>query len=639
MKLNKYHTYILFSCVFCVLTFCLWSIYPILFGGKSYTPGRIFIRDRHWVTITDKARPDGYFIPLSVENRAQIKNNPLVRDLIQIEDQRFWDHAGLDIFWKVRAFRDNMRGNTQSGGSTITEQWIKNAYFPHTPRTYSQKIREAFLALIFSMMYSKEEILEKYLNSVYLGNGVYGVQSAIETFFGKNDIVWLSSDEITTLLALIHAPTDDTSDTYFLTYLAKIQKRLWHTETPPSETKKKVGKDMLPFVTNYAERLCRTGETEGLILFRTYDCERGIFESTIDKSLSDFARSRMQSQIELLRGKNVTNAGFIAMRPWTREVIVYEGSRNFYALGIDGQVDVLRAKNQVGSTMKPFVYLLALERGYSPDDLLVDLENTYPSFQPWFTSISENYTLKQYGLVRFKHALGNSLNNATIRLAQTLGLDEVYNFYRKKGFTLSESAEHYGYALVLGNPDITLIDLVKAYDLLVPTLQRGTIDTNLYLLYDILRDPDNRAISFGVNSLLGSSIPQAVKTWTSSNFRDNTLVSYSQSMIIGVWVGNNDNTPMIGVTGISGAGALWHQVAEEMIRLGYIQPDILPPPPDIREMSYCLDTSCFQKEIIWTRKDKEYYSRPTSKLYDRRDIPSLLPKEETRLNELGFQVR
>lgn len=88
----------------------------------------------------------------------------------------------------------------------------------------------------------------------------------------------------------------------------------------------------------------------------------------------------------------------------------------------------------------------------------------------------------------------------------------MYNFYRKKGFTLSESAEHYGYALVLGNPDITLIDLVKAYDLLVPTLQRGTIDTNLYLLYDILRDPDNRAISFGVNSLLGSSIPQAVKT-------------------------------------------------------------------------------------------------------------------------------
>jgi membrane carboxypeptidase/penicillin-binding protein PbpC len=136
-----------------------------------------------------------------------------------------------------------------------------------------------------------------------------------------------------------------------------------------------------------------------------------------------------------------------------------------------------------------------------------------------------------------KKALGNSFNNASVRLAKSLGLTDVYNFYKTYGFKFDFPAEYYGYSLVLGNPSITLWDLVLSYTQLVPRPNKeGDVDPMSFLLYDMLRDPDNRDVSFGTNSILNTSILQAVKTGTSSNFRDNTIISYSPDMVIGLWV-------------------------------------------------------------------------------------------------------
>jgi membrane carboxypeptidase/penicillin-binding protein PbpC len=216
--------------------------------------------------------------------------------------------------------------------------------------------------------------------------------------------------------------------------------------------------------------------------------------------------------------------------------------------------------------MKPFLYLLALENWANIDDLLLDIESEYNSFQEWKVYISNNYSLKQYWLVRFKKALWNSMNNATVRLARELWLPKVYDYYKNYWFDLKYNAEHYGYSLVLWNPSITLESLVKNYSKLIP----NKTDTNKYLLYDILSDPDNRDISFWVNSILNTSIYQAVKTWTSSEFRDNLVVSYHPDFVLWVWVWNNDNSSMQWVTWITWAWYIWHGIIEKAIELWYI---------------------------------------------------------------------
>lgn len=162
-----------------------------------------------------------------------------------------------------------------------------------------------------------------------------------------------------------------------------------------------------------------------------------------------FARKTLGNSLDELGGKNVTNGAIFAVQPITQEVLIYEGSRDFYSTATDGQVDVILQPRQMGSTLKPFLYLYALKSGYSPDSLLIDIQSEYNSFKNDTTYISENYSLKEYGLVRLKKALGNSLNNASVRLARELGLEKVYDFYISQGFHFEYPAEHYGYSLVL----------------------------------------------------------------------------------------------------------------------------------------------------------------------------------------------
>lgn len=615
----------------------MWIFYPVIFHDAENNPGRILIRDRFGQIMVDIPTSDGFFTPI-LENK-NLRETQFIQDLISVEDSRFFEHYGIDVRAKIRAIRDNLQWQTTSGWSTITEQWIKNTYFKKESRTYLQKTREAFLALLFSFVYSKDEILIKYIDQVYLGHQIYGIQSGMETFFGKKSLATLTPAEIITLTALIHNPTADTSEEDFSVYREKIRERLWYepiSEYPPVKKKKIINN--APFIVPYAQKLCQQWWTTDLIFFRKYDCNLGEFESTIDYSLSIFAREQLKNQIALLDGKNVTNGALIALHPFTWEVLLYEGSKNFNDALIDGQVDVLQSQNQMWSTMKPFLYYMALTLWFHTDDLLIDTNKTYPSFQPGLTYISENYTLKEYGLVRFKEALWNSLNNASVRLAEILWLNEVYDFYKTMWFPLSAPAEYYGYALILGNPDITLIDLVRWYRHLVPKPSEKEYSEK-FLLYEILRDPDNRSISFGTNSILNTSIYQAVKTWTSSNFRDNTLVSYSPSMVVGVWVGNNDNSPMRGITGISWAGRLWHQVVEEIIRKKYIIEDNLPIPPGLEKTTYCLDTNCYRKEMSYQRLWKKYFSRIRSNIYDVRDIRGFTVEDDNYLRGIGFPIR
>lgn len=373
--------------------------------------------------------------------------------------------------------------------------------------------------------------------------------------------------------------------------------------------------------------------------------------STIDANLQTFAEKTLNQTLNELKSKNVTNWAIFAINPETWEILLYVWSRDFNSKEIDWQVNVLKSLRQPWSTMKPFLYLLALKEWAGVNDLLIDIENQYDSFQEDKVYISENYTLKEYWLVRLKKALWNSLNNASVRLAKELWLQKVYNFYKEYGFNLPENPEYYGYSLVLGNPSITLIDLVYSYSKLL-----NFNDSSKVLLYDILSNPDNRDISFWVNSILNTSIYQAVKTWTSSNFRDNLVVSYHPDFVLWVWIGNNDNSPMIWVTWITGAGYIWHQIIEEAIQLWYIKnndinqlrssdwktpsDNILNKSSDIVQKPYCLDLNCFRQELNFDKANKEYFSKILSWIYDERDVfLGLVREEKEYLEVLGFKFR
>lgn len=591
--------------------------------------------------MTDRSGKEGYSI------KAYIPDNyswvPFIRELIDIEDRRFQYHFWVDVLAKMRALIDNILGEPVSGWSTITEQYIKIKYFQDYPRSFFQKIREAIIAFTFSIFYDKKTIIENYLNSVYMGNRIYSVHAAARIYFHKDNFGVLNEEERTILITLIHNPGLSLDDVKFQNYFSEVKNRLGFTFESQIHSLEKIQNiDYFPFVSRKAEDLCsQNNQEENWILFIQADCTKGEFRTTIDAQLSLFARNSLNQTLTQLHKKHVTNGAIFWLNPLTKEILIYEWSRDFYSQSIDGQVDVITSPRQPGSSMKPFLYLLALKNNFHPNSVILDLERQYPSFQPGLTYTSENYTLKEYGLVRFKKALWNSLNNASVRLAQELWINRVYDFYKQNGFHFDFPAEHYWYSLVLGNPTIRLYDLVMSYIRLVPTPDKdGYIDEDKYLLMDILKNPDNRDISFGVNSLLNTSIPQAVKTGTSSDFRDNTIVSYSPDMVLWIWVWNNDNSSMLGVTGVTGAAPVWHNVIEESIRRGYIRDLEIKMPESLQKTPYCLDSDCYRQEISIQKLWSRFYSRISDSIYDARDIPETLQKSEIkRLEELGFRIQ
>lgn len=624
MNKKPYISWILFLLTVAFLIYCF---YPVInydtrysqhvnhFPSESLAPGRILLTDRNGEIITDKMYPNGYYTHISTD-----LDSEFVQALVQIEDKNYYGHWGVNIPSKLRAFKDNLSGKRVSGGSTITEQYVKNKYFKNAQRSYLQKAREAVIALYIDAKKDKDKILNIYYHDAYFGNQLYGVGAALEVYFGKDDLHELTQEEIVILLSLLHNPSISSLDeTYFKEYFAQVKERLGYEfkRTYRGKLPKKENIDRFPFVTqNYAQRSVDS-------------------QMSIDSELQWFARDILQSTLDELAEKNVTNGAIFAINPKTRETLIYQGSKDFYADDIDGQVDVITSLRQPGSTMKPFLYLMALEQWANPDDMILDIESEYNSFQEGSVYISENYSLKQYGLVRLKKALGNSFNNATVRLARELGLGKVYEYYKDYGFHLPRAAEHYGYSLVLWNPSITIEQLVYSYSMLL-----NLENPEKFLLHDILSDPDNRDVSFGVNSLLSTSIPQAVKTGTSSDFRDNLVVSYHPDFVLGVWVGNNDNSSMQGVTGISGAGYIWHQVIEKAIELGYIEERNIPLPDGIVRESYCLDTNCFRKENIYVKDGGMFYSRPVDGVYRKEDLFETLSSYELeRLEELSVDLK
>ena len=666
--------------LFIFIVFSIYSFYPKITYEPDYDnkPGRIFVTDRFWEVITDKQNKNGYYKHIKTD-----VDSLFVKSLILIEDKNYYSHFWVDIKSKIRAIFQNIKAwKVISWWSTITEQYVKNKHFIWEKRTILQKLREAYLSFIYNFEYSKKLVLQLYYHNAYFWNNIYGIGWAMDVYFWKEDMNNLTHEEITILISLLNNPgVKSLEEKYFREYFDIVKFRLnFEFERTIFRLEKKENIDKFPFVTQRVLENAASSQ-QNIPLSQPFpqgekgveqknaasslpwgEIERGSFKSTIDSELQKFAKTMLNETLDSLKWKNVTNWAFVVYNPKTMEVLAYQGSRDFDSTVTDWEVDVIRSKRQLWSTLKPFLYLQALKYWANPDDLVIDMESEYNSFKEGKVYISENYSLKEYGLVRFKKALWNSLNNASVRLAKELGIDKVWQFYKDYGIDLIYKPEHYGYSLVLWNPSISLENLVLSYrNLLADYKIRNkyklnfiydedmwkaiyaysttNIDKDKFLLYNILSNPDNRDISFWVNSILNTSIRQAVKTWTSSDFRDNIIVSYHPDLVVGIWIGNNDNSSMIWVSGITWAWYLWHQIIEKSIELWIITDIEYETPEWIEKWEYCLDSDCFRKEIIYKKTWKDYKSSIIENKYYIEDIfEQLSGFEREKLDDMGFDI-
>lgn len=587
--------------------------------------GHIILLDRHGEVLTDMGLPGWYSA-----HYAGALNNALVQWIISIEDGRYYEHSGIDIIGKIGAIRENYNaGSIVRWGSTLTEQYIKNIYFPWEKRTIPQKIEESFYASVLWIRYNKDEILRKYLDSVYMGNGLYGIQSAIDVYFWWKNPDTLTETEIVEIITRIHSPNIGLDgDNYAEKVSQKLYRKSFSGEL--TRTGRKIGINTFPHLTERIRKEIRwyCQWTENDLQKFVQKIPKDIctsnslnIETTIDKNLSVFSRDTMEGIVQSLENENVHNGSVYVLNPKNNTILAYIGNRT--STSKENAIDMIQERRSVWSVLKPFVYSIALTGGADGESLVMDDTKVYNTEQGDKSFVPENYVPKSYGPVRLKEALGNSLNSASVRLSESIGIGKIYDAYKKSSLRLDHDAGYYGYGIALGSVELTLENVVEWYTSLI-----SLDDGSHFLLYNILSDGKNRAKTFGISSILNTSIPIAVKTGTSTDFHDNWTIGYHPNAIIGVWVGNADQSPMQDVSWVSGAWPIFHHIAEYMIAHGMIENIELAIPEGIEKTTICLDNSCMRKEEWFRWKNMTNLSRILEKKFYKSEFITPLTDEE-----------
>lgn len=520
-----------------------------------------------------------------------LKGIPLfaVQATIAAEDRKFCDHAGFDLVGIARAVLENLRGN-RVGGSTITQQLVKNAILS-SEKKIVRKIKELILSVELERRYSKDEILQIYFNEIPYGSTYYGIEAASQNYFHKS-VHELTLAEAATLAALPRAPTSYLNNPdrlqarrdYILDAMANLsfisEEEAVEAKTQQTPVAVSLTNIQAPHFVLYVKELLeeqygrRAVEEGGLKVITTLDIEKQqIAEEEVIKGVES-----QGAQYQF------TNASLVAIDPKNGQILAMVGSKDFFDEIIDGQVNVSTRLRQPGSSFKPMVYAKAFELGYTPQTILWDVATTFPTVVGPYTP--KNYDLKERGPVRLRNALQMSLNIPAVKLVYLVGIERVLDFANTLGYTSFDDYSRYGLSVVLGGGEVKLLEHVNAYatfanegihfdpvSLLRVEDADGTmlqewrlrdgkrvIDANIArILSDMLSDNPARAPIFGTNSFLQlGDRPVAAKTGTTNDFHDGWLVGYTPSLAVGVWTGNNDNTPMNRGGGTSAAGPIWN---------------------------------------------------------------------------------
>jgi penicillin-binding protein 1C len=506
----------------------------------------------------------------------------LLAATLSAEDGRFRSHCGVDFRAIGRAVVSTVReGGTTSGASTITQQLVKLAR--PGPRTFARKFTEVWLALRVERSWSKDRILAEYLNRLDYGNLQTGIAAASRYYFDKPPSD-LSAAEAAFLAGLPKAPSRLNPHTNFAAAQARQR---WILRRMADDGR--LDGDALSRALAEPIALCSRGrEFEAphfvdLLLQRRglVTAQGGAIRTTLDLELNRFAEQSLNANLRRLIDKHATSGAVVVIDNPTGDVLALAGAGDYFQAGA-GQINGAWMVRSPGSAMKPFTYLLALENGAQPCTVVADVPTEFAT--PDGIYRPNNYNHRFYGPVSLRCALGNSLNVAAIQTLQLAGGPEaLQRAMRNVGITtLDHPADYYGLGLTLGNGEVRLLELANAfatlgrlgvhrpYRLLLrdpgvrESGRRVFSEEASFLVADMLADNTARAASFGLNSYLAFDFPVACKTGTSSDYRDNWTVGYTPEFTVAVWVGNPDGSRMQGITGVTGAAPVMHEIFEHL---------------------------------------------------------------------------
>lgn len=526
---------------------------------------------------------------------------------VAVEDKNFYKHQGFDPLGILRGFLRIFTGRRAAGGSTLTQQLVKNVLLTND-RTLVRKAKEFVLAIQIEKKYTKDEILQMYLNEVPYGGTAWGVGAASETYFGK-DVRDLDLVQSAILAGMPQSPSTyspysskpkaymDRTKTVLRRmqedgYITKEQEESAAEQLPDFEFKPRGTSMNAPHFVQYVQRILE--ETYGQA-----SVEQGglTVTTTLKLDLQTKAQKIVSEEIAKVEKQHITNGAAVVLNPETGEILSMVGSKNFFAEDYDGQVNVTTSLRQPGSSFKPFTYVTAFKKGYSPATLLMDVPTSFPggTGQPDYKPV--NYDGKYVGPVQVRYALANSRNIPAVKMLAMVGIKDVLQTAYDLGITTlpptSDTLKRVGLSLTLGGGEVRLIDMTTAYSAFVNsgyrvdpvailkvtdingrvlennTPQKGKQvlkESEAFLISNILSDNEARTPTFGVNSYLNVA-GTMVKTGTTNDKRDNWTVGGNANAMVGVWVGNNDNSEMLSVaSGISGASPIWRNIVTEAIK-------------------------------------------------------------------------
>ncbi len=527
---------------------------------------------------------------------------------LAIEDSGFYSHLGIKPSAILRAAWTNLKaGGFEQGGSTLTQQVVKNTLL--TPeKTISRKIKEWILALRLDQKFSKEEILEIYLNEIPYGGRVYGAEEAAKRYFGKS-AADLGIAESAYLAALPKAPTyyspygnnreeldqrknevlREMRNNGFISETEYQQARNEEITFADEDTESLRAPHFVFHIRKYLEQEYGTAaiERRGLQVITTLDYD---LQKQASNIVENYGNRNAQQY-------NANNASLVAVEPKTGKIRTMVGSREYGSEEIQGSFNAATAKRQPGSAFKPFAYATALNKGYTGDTVVFDLPTQFSNVCPpsQFSSQENcfspiNYDGKFRGPISLRDALAQSVNVPSVKTLYLAGMESSLDTARRMGITTLESQpDRYGLSLVLGSGEVTLLDLTSAYGVFanegvknehtgikrIEDASGNVLESfeknpeqvlpqnTARMMNDILSDNTARTPAFGPNSPLHfENYDVAAKTGTTNNYRDLWTVGYSPQLAVGVWSGNNDNTPVDGQVAGFVVAPMWHEFME-----------------------------------------------------------------------------
>jgi 1A family penicillin-binding protein len=560
--------------------------------------------------------------------------------VISSEDDGFYQHKGLDFKSIIRAILIDLKLKAPSqGASTITQQLIRSTYLTRR-KTLARKVREVVLTLELERRYSKNQILEWYLNQIPLGENIYGVQSASQTYFNKS-VSEISLAEAATLAAVIPAPS-------YYSPFGPNKNKLLEKKNYVLERMEKLGyitKDQLekakqekinfsevrepikaPHFVMYVKKYLEDKYGEDFLK------EKGLkIYTTLDWDLQNFAEQAIKERDKINKQFNANNTALVVINPKTGEILSLIGSKNYFEKSYPNGCDEKPEKDclfepmfdvatmgarQPGSSFKPFVYATAFKKGYTPSTVLWDVKT---EFNPNCSADAnqerdqygldcyhpQNYDEKFRGKVSLRSALGQSLNLPSVKVLYLAGLKDSLQTAKDFGITTLNKPDRYGLSLVLGGGEVNLLEMTSAFGVFSQEGQKmpvvsilkiedsdgniieenkkqpfKVLDTQIAReINDILSDNEARSPIFGENSMLYfKDFQVAAKTGTTQNYRDAWTIGYTPFVVIGVWVGNNNNSPIKKGTGIGLAAPIWRKVMEKLLQTHPVENFTKPDP-------------------------------------------------------------